>query len=178
MWTKEKTWRRRQRKLKVFGRVYPVSPRTMEKYCLRMLLLTVPGPTSWEALRTLEDGTVCDTFRGACMARGMLTDDKEWNDCLSDAAKIRTGRSLRHLFITVLVTCTPSDPLALWTSHKESLCEDILHRHRQRVEDPAMVDEDRVENECLQELAEFLLPFHNNTIKSLADPFGLPTPRY
>jgi len=42
-----------------------------------MLLTTVCGPESFEHLCTV-DGTLYNTFRRACIARGLLDDDNEW----------------------------------------------------------------------------------------------------
>ena len=42
--------------------MYTVSPRYSELFALSMLMMHVKGPTSFEDVRTLDDGTVCDTF--------------------------------------------------------------------------------------------------------------------
>ncbi|KAH0705911.1 hypothetical protein KY289_010987 [Solanum tuberosum] len=41
----------------------------------------------------------------ACYALGLLDDDKEWNDCLSEVAQWASGNELRHLFVTILMNC-------------------------------------------------------------------------
>jgi len=48
------TWVRRQRYSNVIGRMYFVSPREQERFFLRILLLHVPGATSFENLRTFQ----------------------------------------------------------------------------------------------------------------------------
>lgn len=47
------------------GHVYTVHPNNFECFFLRLLLHTVRGPTSYEALRTV-NGRICVTFREAC----------------------------------------------------------------------------------------------------------------
>ena len=37
---------------------------------------------------------------------------------------------LRELFVNILLCNEPTDPLALWNKHKESLAEDFLFRAR------------------------------------------------
>ena len=47
------------------SRVYTVSPRQGECFFLRILLHTVKGLTSFDALKTV-NGAICKTFREAC----------------------------------------------------------------------------------------------------------------
>jgi hypothetical protein len=47
-----------------------------ECYYLRMLLNYIKGATSYEHLWTM-DGTKHDTFKDACIAMGLLTNDNE-----------------------------------------------------------------------------------------------------
>ena len=49
------------------GRLYTVHPNQYECFFLRLLLVNVPGPTSFEYLRTV-NGTIHDTYRSACQA--------------------------------------------------------------------------------------------------------------
>ena len=58
----KKKWVPRVRKVDVISRVYTVSPRYAERFAIRLLSMNVRGATSFEALRTLDDGTVCATF--------------------------------------------------------------------------------------------------------------------
>jgi len=47
------------------GRIYTVHPRNDECFYLRLLLVNVPGPTSFQFLRNV-DGELCATYREAC----------------------------------------------------------------------------------------------------------------
>lgn len=64
------------------GRMYTVSPRNIEKYHLRLLLLHVSGATSFEFLRTFE-GHLHSSFQAAARARGLLADDTEWSAAMT-----------------------------------------------------------------------------------------------
>jgi hypothetical protein len=92
--SKDKEWKTRvNRQVRPpVGRMYFVPPSDQEKYCLRTLLHHVPGATSFEDLRTTLDdagnSTLHDTFRAACLARGLLQDDGEWASCLQEAASV------------------------------------------------------------------------------------------
>jgi hypothetical protein len=63
------------------GRVYFVYPSEGEHYYLRLLLYNVPNPTSFQFLRTYH-GVIYDIFQAACMARGLLESDDQWDKCL------------------------------------------------------------------------------------------------
>ena len=63
------------------GRVYTVHPNNFECFCLRLLLHSVDGPTSFHDLRTVI-GHICETFREACNKRDLLEDDNHWNATL------------------------------------------------------------------------------------------------
>lgn len=72
------------------GRMYFASPNCGERFYLRLLLTVVKGPKSFQSLRTV-DNVVHDTFKLACVARGLLEDDEEWIQCLKEAVVIKTG---------------------------------------------------------------------------------------
>jgi hypothetical protein len=76
--------------------------------------------------------TGCDnehpTFWAACQALGFLHDDQEWSHALTDAAQWATPYQLRQLFITLLLFCEVSDPLALFREHVSHMSEDFSYR--------------------------------------------------
>ena len=61
--------------------MYFASPNSGERFYLRLLLTVVRGPTSFENLRTVNN-VLHDTFKAACVARGLLEDDDEWIQCM------------------------------------------------------------------------------------------------
>ena len=71
---KIKTGKKRKRGFDTIGRVYTIHPSQQEAYFLRLLLHEVKGPTSFDDLKTV-DGTVCSTYREACLKLGLLEDD-------------------------------------------------------------------------------------------------------
>ena len=85
-------WIKRQRNFKI-GRLFYVNPIEGERFYLRMLLMIVKGAQSYNDLRTY-NGTVYQTFKEACAARGLLTDDKEWYDTFTEAANWATAAQL------------------------------------------------------------------------------------
>jgi hypothetical protein len=50
-----------------------------------MLLMIVTGATSYKDIRTYK-GTVYQTFKEACAARGLLKDDNKWYKTFDEAA--------------------------------------------------------------------------------------------
>jgi hypothetical protein len=86
--------------LGTMGRMYFVQPSEGERYYLRVLLTHVVGATCFEDLRTthrphMPTTVVHPTFKVACLARGLLQDDGEWDQCLSEVAGVQLPRSLR-----------------------------------------------------------------------------------
>lgn len=130
-WKPSGHWVTRASGRQTIGRVLYVPPAQNERYCLRMLLYHVPGPTSFAALRTV-NGVEYPTFKEACRHRGLLNDDQEHDHCLQEAALFKTAGPLRVLFMTIIIHSTPTDPLALYERHKDSLFEDCRHRLQQR----------------------------------------------
>lgn len=62
---RKKQWVQRKKTMKTIARIFPVSPRYAERFAIRLLVVNVRGATSFEELRTLDDGTVCGTFTEA-----------------------------------------------------------------------------------------------------------------
>ena len=79
---------------------------------------------SFEDLRT-HNGNVYGTFQEACIARGLMEDDQEWDRALTEAIALLMPRQCRQLFVTILTHCQPSEPGVLWENHKAGLSEDF-----------------------------------------------------
>jgi hypothetical protein len=123
----QRIWKPRQRgQRNTIARMYTVSPKDMEKYCLRMLLLHTRGPTSFEDLRTV-NGHTYDTFKEACIVQNLIADDQEWDNALEEAAMHLMPAKLRHLFAIICIHCDPANPLQLWDKYKELMSEDYLY---------------------------------------------------
>src|SRR6266498_488587 len=70
---KKKAWTPRK-KDKAVNRIYHTNPGTKERFFLRILLITIPGPISYKYLRTV-NGVLYGTFKEACLTRKLITDD-------------------------------------------------------------------------------------------------------
>ena len=155
-----KTWRRRRRNRPfTLCRMNSVSPRDQERFHLRLLLQHIPGPRSYEDLRTV-NGVVLDTFKQACVANGLVNDNQVWRQIMLEAVDNIMPRQMRNTFAYLLVFANVMDPLQLWEEFRDRLCEDYTHR---RVP---------VERAYLEGLADihFVLRWHGFTLSN----FNLP----
>ncbi|XP_060969776.1 uncharacterized protein LOC115713282 [Cannabis sativa] len=178
--SKDKIWTRRKQGIAI-GRIYFAHPSTGERFYMRMMLNFVKGCTSYESIRTV-NGVTYSTFKGACYALGLLDDDKEWIDCLTEATLWATGNELRHLFVTILINCQVSDVTKLWKSNYTTLSEDItaLQRKRFKMKDLQLNDQ-QVEAYTLFEIeliaklrseSKIVLPVATSGIAALLLPNG------
>ncbi|KAL8094160.1 hypothetical protein AgCh_035870 [Apium graveolens] len=109
------------------------------------------GSTSFECIRTV-NGVTYTTFKAACYALGLLDDDREWVDCLSEAAVWATE---------------------LWKTHSQILSEDMLHIQRKRFQFPTLrLTTAQTEAYALVEIESLMQKLG----KSLKDIDGMPQP--
>ena len=146
----------------------PLNAYTSEKFYLRMLLHNVPGPTSFDDLRTVE-GVTYETFKEACVKRGLVEDDKEIEKALDEAYSIKFGDQFRHFFATLMMYGSPTSPEELYKAYEVRLCEDLTHEEGLSPGKP----NDFVKNQCLLKLQAI---FHDNN-KDMVKDFGLPEPQ-
>ena len=105
-------------------RVYTVSPKMTELFCLRLLTYNVRGPTSFEGLRTLDDGTVCETYveaakvclimrvvspKNVSQERGLVNNQMEWDNAMAHSARRDFPPVIRRLFAVIIIHCTVID---------------------------------------------------------------------
>ncbi|CAI6372085.1 unnamed protein product [Macrosiphum euphorbiae] len=162
-WQKNfKQWRPRVNRMitVTLARMYVVSLLDRDRFHLRLLLLNRRGPQSFQDIRTM-DGVVQETYTAAAIALGLLEDDLAWRHCLAESADMDPPWQLRYLFVTILVHCLPSDPLALYEANEAYLMEDFNRR---------LQDVDRARAACLAAI-EDLLRGHG---KSPSVDYGLP----
>lgn len=166
------TWARRLRG-NTIGRVFFVHPGAGERYYLRMLLNVIKGATSYEHLRTI-NGIAHNSFKEACAALGLLSDDREWEECIAEAGRVQTGAQLRGLFAIILLFCEPTYPARLWERHQASLTDDILAEARRQARNPGLeMSMEEIESRGLCHLSRILRE-HG---KSLEDIPGMPLPQ-
>nr|XP_043611848.1 uncharacterized protein LOC122583517 [Erigeron canadensis] len=169
-----KTWiRRAQNRPSSISRLVYVHPSCGELFYLRLLLTQQVGCTSFEDIKTVS-GVTYDSFRLACEKLGLIGDDREWSETLSEASHWATSSELRSLFIHMLLYCEISNPLALWTDHWQKMGDDITYHlsHISSSSTPITSSCD-IRDYILYEL-EVLLK-SSPQVHSLSD-FGLPLP--
>lgn len=155
----------------VLGRLYTVHPKQRECFYLRLLLINVRGPTSFEFLRTV-NGTLYPTNQDACRALKLLEGDAQWDSTLSDASLTSSPHQIRTLFAIILTTCHPSTPLNLWEKYKDLMSDDILHRLRSAQYNPELNFTAEIYNESLVLIEDICLMISNELLITL----GLPSP--
>ncbi|KAK4515822.1 uncharacterized protein ATC70_010779 [Mucor velutinosus] len=142
------------------GRVYAVSPKDIEKYHLRILLYRIPGATSFTYMRTY-NGRVYPSYQATARAMGLLQDDNEWNDTMSEASTTMSPQKIRQLFCILLSFCDVSDPFQLWLNHRLHLAEDYLYRRQQKaraLNQPVPTEiTDEMYSHCLLDLNQILV---------------------
>ena len=67
--------------------MYVVSPKDIELFHLRLLLLHVCGPKSFEVVRKYS-GITYTVFVEACHARGISSNDNEWREFLNETKEL------------------------------------------------------------------------------------------
>ncbi|XP_050278246.1 uncharacterized protein LOC126719772 [Quercus robur] len=166
-----KQWKRRKGR-KCIGRVYNAHPSSGDQFYLRMLLNIVKGPKNFKEIMTVKNITY-PTYKDACYALGLLDDDKEWHECINEAAHWASGKQLRQLFVTILMFCEVSDPLILWDSNWKIFTEDILNRQRHISHfHDLILSDSQLKNYGLYEIDQILQQYG----KSLKDYPQMPQP--
>ncbi|XP_027158647.1 uncharacterized protein LOC113760290 [Coffea eugenioides] len=108
----------------VIGRVNTAHPIEGERYYLRMLLMHVRKPTSFDDLKSV-DGYISSTYKEAAEVHGLLQVNNGFDECLSETLVYNMPSSLRQLFAVLLVHSPPTNPGALWLKYRNHLSEDI-----------------------------------------------------
>ena len=168
----KKQWIRRQARSEdtTIGRVHSVNPLAGEPFFLRILLHNdhCRGKTSFEDLRTLDSGKVCETYQEVCRELGLLRDDLEWQHVLEDAAVSKLCPQIRELFVVILMFCQPANPRGLFDEFWNTWTDDFEMLGRRRA---TPLDENQLRTMLLLDLELRLQSFE----KELAS-FGLPQP--
>nr|XP_027071785.1 uncharacterized protein LOC113696591 [Coffea arabica] len=113
-----------RKKGQVIGRVITAHPIEGERYYLRILLMHVRKPTSFDDLKTV-NGYLASSFKEAAELRGFLQIDNGAEECFSEAVVYGMPQCLRQLFAVILVHCSPADLQQLWSRFRPFLSEDI-----------------------------------------------------
>jgi hypothetical protein len=181
-WAQTKKWMPRKQgtpvdacpglfKSNALGRIFAVNPRQTECFYLRLLLVNVTGPLSFEDIRKV-NGHQYRTYKHACLALGLLEDDNQWECMLTEAALNCAAKQIRLLFAIVLTTCFPARAETLWNNHRDSMSDDILHQHRIRCNDLTIPFSDAIYNEALIDIEDHCITMANLPLSH----FGMPSP--
>ncbi|XP_073225646.1 uncharacterized protein [Cicer arietinum] len=150
VWNKtSKKWTRRKNG-RCAGRIYYVPPTSGENFYLRMLLNKVRRSRSFEDIKIV-NGFVHLTCKDACYALGLLEDDKEFDDCIKEAAAWGL----------------------LLESNSKLLSEDILYKQCRLLNFPDLhLSYDQLKNYALSKIQKHL----RKVGKSLEDYKGMAIP--
>ena len=102
--------------------MHNVSPRTDQLYFLRLLLLH--GCQSFQDICTYNE-VVWPNFKEACIARDLLQDDTEWNNCMTQAVQYQMPAQLRSLFVCINLCQVVKEPRVLLDTFHEWMEEDF-----------------------------------------------------
>ncbi|CAN7055635.1 unnamed protein product [Brassica oleracea var. botrytis] len=168
----QKIYTKRKQK-RTIGRIVNISPAAGDKYYLGILVSLLRGPTGYDDLYTVGD-IKYETFQEACYARGLLGSDKDWHDSMSEASQFSSPRSLRYLFVLILVFCQVSEPKKLWDHSWQDMAEDVLMHQRRLLRFPALLQltPSELQHYTLIEIESLLQNFE----RSLNDFTGMPLP--
>ncbi|XP_039968146.1 uncharacterized protein LOC120779853 [Bactrocera tryoni] len=128
--------------------MYTIHPNNTECFYLRLLLVNVQGPRSFEYLKIV-DGHLCETYREACHLLHLLENDSHWESTFQDACVSSLPQQIRMLFSIIISTCMPSNPLELWNKYQDDMTEDILIRMRRSSNNPDLMITLEMYNEAL-----------------------------
>lgn len=121
-------WTPRQQGYSI-GRVHFAPPGSGERFYLRTLLNYIKGPTCFDDIKTV-DNVKYHSFKDACLAMGLLDDDREYIDAITEASMWGTGTFLRRMFAVCLLSGHVSRPEVVWNTTSPNLVDDILHIQR------------------------------------------------
>ncbi|XP_022567210.2 uncharacterized protein LOC106378379 [Brassica napus] len=155
------------------GRIVNINPAAGDKYYLRILVSVVRGPTCYDDLYSVGD-IKYNTFQEACYARGLLGTDKDWHDSMSEASQFSSPRSLRYMFVLILVFCQVSEPKKLWDHSWQDMAEDVLMQQLRLLRFPDLqLSPNELQQYTLIEIECLLQNFE----KSLTEFTGMPLPK-
>ncbi|KAL3646403.1 hypothetical protein CASFOL_011583 [Castilleja foliolosa] len=172
VWDKvAREWKPRQKNPSI-GRLYYVPPGCGDNYYLRCLLTVVRGATCYADYMKYNN-VQYESYREACYARGLLGDDREYIDGITEASEWASARSLRSLFVSLLSADTLAKPDEVWLKTWQYLSDDVLHRQRTIFQNPGLqLSESDIKNLTLVEIEKLL----KRQGKSLLDYESMPFP--
>jgi signal recognition particle GTPase len=86
--------------------------------------MIVKGATSYEDIKTY-NSILYQTFKEACAARGLLSDDNEWYKAFDEVVNWATSSQLRYLFVTMLIFCNLQGEKNFYNKNWRKMVDDI-----------------------------------------------------
>ncbi|EOA22562.1 hypothetical protein CARUB_v10003223mg [Capsella rubella] len=164
---KRKQWKKRSRGYSL-GRIHYVPRKLEEEYFLRVLLNIVKRPKCFDDIKRY-DGVVYKTYKEACFARGIISDDQFWIDSLIDASRWCFAPYLRKFFSMLILSDSLDRPEHVWEESWKLLSEDIERQKREEYNNPDLIlSEAQIRNYTLQEIEKIML-FNGGSLKSIGD---------
>ena len=105
------------------GRMYPADPVEGGRFPLRLLLTDFTGCKSYDFVKSLPIGTVCEAFREAAASRGLLCDGGEHYIAFDESASHATHRAISMIFDTIIAYFAPGSPRTTWGTFAQHLAE-------------------------------------------------------
>ena len=127
-----KSWIERKQRRTSIGRMVNVSPNAQELFYLRLLLTKVKGARSFQDLLTFNK-EVQETFRDACIQRGLLEDDDFLAQTFKDICNfIPHPLKVFDMFVDYIIHTPVSAVNTFYKAVKETLLEQdkILNLHK------------------------------------------------
>ena len=75
---------------------------------------------------------MCESYQEVCRHLGLLQDDKEWDDVLTEGSVTKLSSALRELYTTILLLSMPADPKQLFESHYLEWTDDFVHEAEEK----------------------------------------------
>lgn len=128
--SKPKVWKECvNKKILQLGRIHTVPHTAGNIFYLRMLLNHEHsrGKTDFTDMLTLPSGQ-CDTYKQVCEKLGLLQDDSEWIEILSESALTMSLKKLRNLYFVILIWSVPANPRQLFDQFWHNWTDDFLQR--------------------------------------------------
>ena len=67
-----------------------------------------------------------ESYHEVCRVLGLLQDDNEWDEALTEGSLTKMSSALRELFITIVIFCQPASPKDLFDRHYIEWADDFL----------------------------------------------------
>ncbi|XP_023641963.1 uncharacterized protein LOC111831563 [Capsella rubella] len=164
---KNKQWKKRKRGFSL-GRIHYVPRKLEDVYFLRVLINIVKGPTSYDDIKTY-NGVVYKSYKEACFARGIISDDQFWIDSIIDASQWCFADYLRNFFAMLILSDSLYRPEHVWEESWKLLSEDIEHRKRDEYNNPDLtLTDQQIRNYALQEIEKIML-INGGSLKNITD---------